>query len=147
MGDSPPWLTWMNNHKGEIEWTGTQPTQFVIDCFKATNYGKLEGSTPPSCAATLCRALEESGYLSPHSAAAVDFTRTGLGCTLKPGAIAVFKWKNGDHHVSVCTRVIDEDTAEFLGGNQGHKIQTAIYPRKFIIAVRWPVPIPVKGVA
>lgn len=142
-----PWLKWLQVHIGEMEWTGAKPTQFITDCFKFTNYGKLDGSTPPSCAATLCRALEEVGYLSPHSAAAADFARVGLGCSLKPGAIGVFKWKTGDHHVSVCSKVIDEDLAEFTGGNQGHRVQPAIYARKYLIAIRWPAPMPVKSVA
>lgn len=137
--DKLPWLSWLNKYVGEPEYTGTTPTAFIEECFRHTNYGSLHGSTPPSCAATLCAALEESGYLSPHSARALDFTAVGLGCALKPGAIAVFQWKDGSHHVSVCQKVIDDNYAIFLNGNQGHMLQPATYARKYIIAIRWPM--------
>lgn len=148
MIDDKPWLTFMTQRMGTPTVTGALPTQMIEEAFERhTTYGKLHGTTPSSCAAVLCMALETNGYLSPHSAAAVDFARVGLGCTLKPGAIGVFKWKNGEHHVSVCRKVLSDNEAVFIGANQHHEIDDAVYQRKYLVAVRWPVPLPVKGVA
>lgn len=91
MGELTPWLDWLKKHIGEKEWTGSSPSAFVEECFKHTNYGPLHGSTPASCAATLCAALEESGYRSTKSAAALSFAKYGDPCDLKEGAIIVFE--------------------------------------------------------
>lgn len=131
-----PWLDWLLKHEGEPEYTGTTPTAFVQECFSHTTFGKLVDSTPPSCAATLCAALEENGYLSPHSAAAISFSEYGTASGLVVGAICVFEWQSGMHHVSCC---LDPSKNLFLGGNQGHMLQRAVYNPKFIIATRWPV--------
>lgn len=130
------WLDWLIKHEGEPEFTGSQPTPFIIECFKHTNYGSLSGSTPPACAATLCAALEETGYASPHSAAALAFVGYGVTNPLQIGSICVFQWPSGDHHVSCC---LDPSKLIFLGGNQGHMLQRATYDPKYIIACRWPV--------
>lgn len=133
-----PWLDWMRKYIGTPEVTGAEPTDFVRDCFAHTNYGPLDGSTPPSCAATLCRALEESGFRSTKSAAAISFSKYGDPCEVKQGAIVVFQWGSGDHHVSVIDS-FDDQYVTCIGGNQGHKIQPATFGRKWIIATRWPV--------
>jgi len=132
---STPWLDWLLKHEGEPEFTGTEPTPFVKECFSHTSYGPLHGSTPASCAATLCAALEESGYSSPHSAAAISFAKFGEKCDLQVGAICVFQWPNGEHHVSVC---LSPEKNLFLGGNQGHMLQRQTYNPKYIIAIRRP---------
>lgn len=133
-----PWLDWMKEHIGEVEWTGHKPSRFVEDCFKFTSYGPLNGSTPPACAATLCRALEECGYSSSKSAAAMSYATYGMPSDLKKGAIIVFEWADGSHHVSVCYRIFD-DMIKCIGGNQGHMIQSRNFGLKWIKAIRWPV--------
>lgn len=130
------WLDWLLKHEGEPEFTGSEPTPFVIECFKHTSYGDLKGSTPSSCAATLCAALEESGYASPHRADAVSFAKYGSSTALRVGSICVFQWPSGEHHVSCC---LDPKKHLFLGGNQGHMLQRAVYDPKYIIATRRPV--------
>lgn len=132
------WLYKMHEWEGTVEWTGTTPSERVIMFFSHTNYGPLHGSTPASCAATLCAALELSGYRSTKSAAAISYAKYGDPCELKQGAIVVFQWPSGEHHVTV-VESFTEETVTCVGGNQGHKIQPATYFRKYIIATRWPV--------
>jgi hypothetical protein len=142
MTDPFPWLTWIKSHLGEITKTGgTAPTAFVSEIFRHTNYGPLRGVTPASCAACLCAALEETGFSSPHSAAAISFVKYGSLCELQPGALCVFEWSPGEHHVSVCESLSpgDESTAFFLNANQGHRVQVSRYPVSSIIAIRFPV--------
>lgn len=136
MSDAP-WLDWMKSHIGEPEYTGSVPTPFIEECFSHTNYGPLDGSTPASCAATLCAALEESGYRSTRSAAALSYANYGEPSELKQGAIIVFQWASGDHHVSVCD-TFDAETVACIGGNQGHLLQPSRFNQKWIIATRWP---------
>jgi hypothetical protein len=134
-----PWMDWMRAHRGEVQQTGAKPTAFTEEIFSHTNFGPLNGFTPESCAATVCAALEETGYRSTKSAAAKSYVNYGAACDLKPGCIVVFQWPDGGHHVDFCDQIIDASTMRGLGGNQGHALQDSNFLRKFIIATRWPV--------
>jgi len=134
-----PWMDWMREHRGEVQQTGATPTAFTEEIFSHTNFGPLHGSTPESCAATVCAALEESGYRSTRSAAAMSYRSYGTPCELKPGCIVVYQWPSGGHHVDFCDAILDSDTVRGLGGNQGHSLQDSNFLRKFIVATRWPV--------
>jgi kumamolisin len=142
--DAPPampWMDWMRSHRGEMQQTGAKPTTFTEEIFKHTTFGPLNGTTPESCAATVCAALEETGYKSTHSAAAASYMSYGAKCDLKPGCVVVFRWPNGQHHVDFCDAIIDNATVRGLGGNQGHSLQDSDYSSKYIVATRWPVRI------
>jgi hypothetical protein len=132
-------MAWMRAHRGQIQQTGAKPTPLTLEIFRHTSFGDLQGVTPPSCAATVCAAHEESGYKSTHNAAAISYRDYGVACDLKPGCIVVLRWQNNDHHVDFCDEVIDGDTVRGLGGNQGHELKDSDYSRQYIIATRWPV--------
>ncbi|SHN73472.1 glycoside hydrolase domain-containing protein [Bradyrhizobium erythrophlei] len=134
-----PWMDWMRRHRGEVQQTGAKPTAFTEEIFSHTSYGALNGFTPESCAATVCAALEETGYRSTKSAAAKSYVTYGTACDLKPGCIVVFQWPDGGHHVDFCDEIVDASVIRGLGGNQGHALQDSNFLRKFIIATRWPV--------
>lgn len=135
-----PWLDWMTSHIGEVEATGTPATDFDKEVFSHTDYGPLDdGLMQPGCAATACAALEETGFTSPHNAAAISFKDYGEACELKPGCVVVFQWSNGEHHVSFCKEILDDNYVSCLGGNQGHEVKVSTFSRSFIIATRYPV--------
>lgn len=137
-GGYVPWMGWMRAHLGEAELTGAAATDFDDDIASHTSYGNLDGVMVPGCAMTACAALEESGFKSPHNAAAVSFADFGAGCVIKPGCIVVFKWAGGGHHVTFCDHIIDDKMVACLGGNQGHQVKVSIFSRSFITASRWP---------
>jgi hypothetical protein len=141
--DPAPWLVWMKSHIGEAEQTGAVASEFDNEVFSHTSYGNLDGVMEPGCAATACAALEESGFKSPHNAAAEKFRNLGDPCELKPGCVVGFNWKGqkGVHcdHVTFCDHVIDENLVACLGGNQGHQVKVSIFSRKFIDFTNWPV--------
>ena len=138
-----PWLTWMKSHIGESENTGGVATPFDEEVFSHTSYGDLDGVMEPGCAATACAALEESGYNSPHHAAAESFRGFGIPHGLEPGAIVGFNWKGkkGVHcdHVTFCDHIVSDTLVACLGGNQGHEVKVSIFSRANIDFVRWPV--------
>lgn len=140
--DPSPWLAWMKSHIGESEQTGAKATDFDNEVFSHTSYGNLDGVMEPGCAATACAALEESGFKSPHNAAAESFRNFGIDSELKPGAIVGFNWSGikGRHanHVTFCDHIISEELVACLGGNQGHEVKVSVFSRKFIDFVRFP---------
>lgn len=135
-----PWMDWMRSHLGEPEYTGKPATPFDKEVFSHTSYGPLkDGIMQPGCAATAAAALEETGFKSPHNAAAISFVQFGSPCPLKPGCIMVFQWDTGEHHVSFCDHVVDGNLVAGLGGNQTHELRVSVFSRKYLIATRWPV--------
>ena len=139
--ENAPWLEWLEKHVGEKEWTGEEPSQFVKDCFAHTTYGPLHGVTPASCAATICAALENTGYKSTKSAAAKSFASSSFGviCGIIPGSIGVFEFSPGHRHVTCIRKVFQDGLLECVGGNQGHYLKAAKYDKKYLISTRWPV--------
>lgn len=124
---------------GQPEVTGSAPTEFDRMIFSYTDYGPLGNTMESGCAATICAMLAQTGYKSTRSAAAISYKKYGTPCELKPGAICVFEWSPGEHHVSTCLKVIDQKTAVFRGGNQSHLVKDSVYETRYLIGIRWPV--------
>ena len=136
--DQTPWLTLAEKYLGEHEIAGRKDNQFILDCFKHTGY-KADHDEVPWCAAFMCRVLEESGFKSTKSAAAISFEHYGSPVDVKPGAILVFQWAGGDHHVTMVHHIVDENYVCCIGGNQSDMVKLSVFPRNRIIACRWPV--------
>lgn len=138
---SYPWIEWMESHVGEHETfikTGVS-NPFIDALFKHTTYGKAHDNIP-WCAACACTALEESGYSSPHSAAAIAFAKYGTACKLTVGCIVVIEHPNKSHHVTFCHSIsADGHTFVGLGGNQKDSVCYSTYNSSEIIAARWPI--------
>lgn len=136
-----PWMDWLRSHIGEIEQSGGKATPFDNEIFSHTDYGNLDGVMVAGCAATLCAALEETGFKSSHKATAESFRHVGQACGLIPGCIVGFNWKgNPDHadHVSTLDHIINQSTGAFLGGNQSHRLQISTFSLARVVFTRWP---------
>lgn len=133
-----PWMDWMRSHLGEHEVAGSGNNPFIVALFKHTTYKTNQDSTP-WCAAAVSTALEETGYLSTRSAAALSYKNYGEACSLKPGCILVFGFQNGLHHVSFLDHWVGEHQIAALGGNQADSIKISTYAKRDILASRWPV--------
>ncbi len=136
-----PWLDWLHEHIGEPTVTNAKATDFDRMVFSHTSDDEVEqtGIMAAGCAAVLCAALELTGYKSTHRADAISFKNYGTITPLRPGAICVFTWDSGQHHVSVCDHLIDGKTAAFTGGDQQSKLKTSVYEIRHLSACRWPV--------
>jgi uncharacterized protein (TIGR02594 family) len=132
------WMQWLTKHIGEHEITGTNHNNpFIVSLFKHTTYFTSNDETP-WCAACACAALEENGYMSPHRADAISFSKAGSPCELKPGCIVVIRHPSGGHHVTFCDSIVDEHYFVGLGGNQSDCLKKSTYKRSEVIATRWP---------
>lgn len=138
MESETPWLELAKKYLGEHEIAGRRDNQFVLDCFKYTGY-KADHDEVPWCAAFICRMLAETGYKHTHSAAAMSYADYGSPHQIIPGAIVVFKWAGGGHHVSLVHHVIDNQYVACLGGNQSDMVKISVFPISRIVAHRWPV--------
>ncbi len=123
---------------GEHEISGYKDNQFILDCFQFTGY-KASHDEVPWCAAFVGRVLHEVGCKGTGSAAANSYLHYGVASELVPGAVIVFKWASGGHHVSFCHHVVDSHYVACLGGNQSDSVKISVFNRKFIEAVRAPV--------
>lgn len=146
--DSTPWVTFFKEHDGESCPTGAPPTAFIEMIFKHTDYGPLNGITPPACAAGMCAALETNGYKSTHDASAISYKDYGTECEMKFGAILVLQHASGGHHVTTFDSWKDKGNFVALcrGSNQDHKVQLEAFDlsgnvngHNSVIACRWPV--------
>ncbi len=134
-----PWMDWMRSHIGEHELDGLKNNNpFIVSLFKHTTY-KTDNDETPWCAATVSSALEETGFKSSHSAAAISYKNYGVACDLIPGCIVVMQHPSGGHHVTFCDHVVDSKKFAGLGGNQSNALKVSVFDRSEIIATRWPI--------
>jgi hypothetical protein len=144
-----PWIHWLKVNDGAPCPTGAPPPPFIIKVFKHTSFGN-PSPTPPACAATLCCALEECGFRSPHSARAADFIHYGIDVTGRDliGSIIVIRHASGAHHVTTFDGWVDKSKGlmRARGGNQNHRVCVAVYNvsgnkhgHDEIVAWRWAV--------
>jgi hypothetical protein len=137
-------MDWMKAHDGEPFVTGAPPTAFNRMVFSHTDCPMGE-TMLPGCAATVCAALELTGYKSTHDASAISYKDYGTACELKENCIIVIEHQTGNHHVTFCDHIISRYPLMVAcrGGNQSHKLQVSTYTFNQggdkILATRWPV--------
>lgn len=135
----------MEAHEGEPFVTGEPPTDFNRYCFSFTDC-PLEDEMLPGCAATMCAALESTGYKSTGDASAISYANYGTPCELIPGCIVVIEHLDGPlkggHHVAFFVEQNSKTTVNLFGGNQNHLLCKADFSliKNRIIAKRWPIP-------
>jgi uncharacterized protein (TIGR02594 family) len=108
-----------------------------VKYFTATDFGIPQGDTP-YCAAFANWCLAQVGIKGSGHADAISFADWGKDVSdSKPyGAIVVFEWSSGGHHVS-----FSAGDGKFLGGNQtdAHEVVEESLPLGSAIAWRMPV--------
>lgn len=141
-----PWLTVMLNEliAGVKETPGPGETDAINRYHAVTAAGVPPGDGDETnwCASCQCYGLEKSGIISPRSKSARSFERWGVPIPLslpRRGAIAVLERgldpKNG--HVGTLLHWTQFDVF-LVGGNQGNAVSIARYPRRRVVAFRWP---------
>lgn len=135
----PKWLTIARSYLGEEEIPGPEDSAFIMGCFSHTLYPLNQvRDEVPWCAAFICRVLEEAGEVSTKSARALSYLNFGEESPLVPGALLVFQWPNGNHHVTLLDHVIDDHELACIGGNQQNRVKISIYLKRHLVACRFP---------
>lgn len=143
-----PWMDWL---KAKIGMNEQNNDAELSKGWIHTDYhpGTVRGADNAWCAMTLCWALEELGYKSPHDASAISFKGYGTATELKYGAIIVIEHPSGGHHVTTCHQIVANEpgniVVDCLGGNQQDSIMISRYnlsgteSNDKILAIRWPI--------
>jgi uncharacterized protein (TIGR02594 family) len=139
--ESAPWLAQGLSVLGMNEIVNGKVNPLVTEMFSFTSYKTQKNE--PWCAAFICWCLAKTGYANPATAAAVGFSKYGVACDYKKGAIIVMRHPSGGHHVTFFDSWINENDkmAKCYGGNQGNQAKYSTYDFKSetILGVRWPV--------
>lgn len=94
----------------------------------------------PWCGIAMAGVLDECGLgvaVPPEPAAAISWMKCGVPCEPKPGAIAIFPRKGGNH-VTVIRR-IEGNIWHCIGGNQSDSICTTKFDGSQARGTRWPI--------
>ncbi len=137
---STPWLDWLIKFEGEKEIPGSKDNPWITELFsKYTSYGRTDADETPWCAATVCAALQETGYKNPRRADVLGFRNYGKVSTLIQGALVGLRWSSGSRHITTVRGGITSTHFNGIGGNQSNMLNTTKYPRSSIEFIRWPV--------
>lgn len=145
----PPWLTIARGELGVREYGnkgGLRPgPNGELSNPRVERYQKAVGMRQddevPWCAAFAGWCLEQAGLPSTNSGAARSYARWGIGLRdPRPGCVVVL-WRemvNGPHgHVGFFERE-DSKGIWILAGNQGNAVTVRPFPRRRLLAFRWP---------
>lgn len=137
LNDSP----WMNVALDEIgvkEVLGQSNNPRIVEYHQYTTL-KATNDETPWCSSFTSYCLEKVNIKSTRNAMARSYMEWGHPLPdLQYGCIVVLKRGKGwQGHVGFCHSVTDKDVM-ILGGNQGYSVCIKEYPKKDIIAIRWP---------
>jgi flagellar protein FlgJ len=123
-----PWMSYAEQEIGVVE---PESAKY----FSATDYDGPKGYAP-YCAAFANWCLEKAGVKGTGHANAISFANWGVEVPEHThGAIVVFEWDNGHHHVSFYA-----GDGEFLGGNQTRAHEVCREHISFDYAIAWRMP-------
>lgn len=135
----PPWLTWAKGELGQKEIRGGENPRILWYHTHATKTGTFKEDEIPWCASFICSALRETGFPDTNNALAASYINYGVPCDKDAnGAITIFKWSDGSHHVSLRAVNPDFPGKTYLGGNQKDSVRYTDYNQKYVVASRWP---------
>jgi uncharacterized protein (TIGR02594 family) len=133
----PSWLRLALKELGQREIKGPSANPRIVAYHQTTRLASKSDETP-WCASFLSWIMVEAGYNSTRSAAASSWAEYGVACSVRRGAVAVFK-RTGGHHVGIVVG-IGNGFVWLLGGNQGDAVTIAKYSTAKLIAYRCPEP-------
>jgi len=138
MGD-PYWMEIAKAEHGTAEIQGGENPR-ILEYFRSTSYHAAEDEVP-WCAAFVSWVLDQCGLANPSTVRARDFEAYGTEIReWQPGAIAVL-WRGSPTastgHVGFIVTVMG-DQVVLLGGNQGNRVDLAIYPLAQVLSYRSP---------
>jgi uncharacterized protein (TIGR02594 family) len=133
------WLDVAEAEHGTAEVRGGENPR-ILEYFRSTVYHAPEDEVP-WCAAFVSWVLDQCQLDNPSTVRARDFLEYGTELPdWRPGCIGVL-WRGSPTastgHVGFVISVMG-DQVVLLGGNQGDRVDLAIYPRSQVLSYRWP---------
>lgn len=133
-----PWMKIAEQELGTAEDPTNKSNPKILRYAASLKYPMRDDSSDKWCAMFAAYCLEQSGFMHSKSAAAISYMPFGIECEPIYGAIAVFEWSSGFHHVAFVDGV-EGELLRCLGGNQGpDKVCYKVFDKKYLIACRWP---------
>jgi uncharacterized protein (TIGR02594 family) len=148
MTDTEPlWLQLARSDLGVSEVVGPKASLVIKGYFRDAGHPEIEDDATAWCAAASCSWLKRAGFPIPPRATslmAMSFESYGTPLdTFKPGAICVFyrgakREKTWQRHVAIGVRETKTHIV-CIGGNQSDSVSEQKFPKKDLVAMRWPV--------
>jgi uncharacterized protein (TIGR02594 family) len=143
----PLWLQLARSDLGVSEVVGPKASLVIKGYFKDAGHPEIEDDATAWCAASACSWLKRAGFPIPPRATslmAMSFESYGAPLeTFKPGAICIFyrsakREKTWQRHVAIGVRETKTHIV-CIGGNQSDSVSEQRFPKKDLVAMRWPV--------
>lgn len=141
--DKPGWLVLAEALDGLKEAPGAANNPEVVRLFADAGFPGIKTDSTAWCAAFVNAVLERAGHRGSRSLAARSFEGWGIGLSGPAlGAIATKK-RNGSAWQGHTGLVVGASAAQvfLLGGNQSAMVCVAAFPRRDIVAFRWPADV------
>ena len=140
MTQNAPWLEIAMAEIGTKEIKGKKDNPRVMEYLRASGQDWARHDEVPWCAAFTGWCLEQSGATSTNSLMARSYSRYGVPLEKPvPGCIVVLKRGNPPSgHVGFYLGKTGTGRIKILGGNQSNQVSITTFPKRRVIAYRWP---------
>lgn len=141
--DPMPWMKIAIGELGQKEIPGPKDNPRIKEYQKVTgNDISSYSDEVPWCASFVSWCLEQAGVKSTKNGMAMSYYGWGKDVKADPpyGAIVVWQWSSGGHHVSFFEGWSDSEkrNVKEIGGNQSDAVTRNEYASRYIIAMRMP---------
>jgi uncharacterized protein (TIGR02594 family) len=146
-GIEPLWLQLARADLGVSEVVGPKASPVIKGYFRDAGHPEIEDDVTAWCAAASCSWLKRAGFPIPPRASslmAMSFESYGTPLkTFKTGAICIFyrgakREKTWQRHVAIGVKETKTHIV-CIGGNQSDSVSEQKFPKKDLVAMRWPV--------
>jgi uncharacterized protein (TIGR02594 family) len=141
--NDPAWLAAARTYVGQREIKGIGSNPLILKWWQSIRAPFTDDETP-WCAGFVGAMLEQVGIRSTRAASARSYCAWGVALNwMILGAVVVFERGPGHGHVGFVVGRDESTNLLVLGGNQGDSVSVATFPMSRIIALRWPVAVPI----
>lgn len=138
----PAWLREARKYLGLRELSGARHEKEILKFFTDAGHPEIRNDETAWCAAFINAVLKRTGYKGTQRLDARSFQNFGQKLSEpRIGCIVVFKRGNSSWQGHVAFYLGETPThIRVLGGNQNNSVSIANYPKKDLLAYRWPKP-------
>jgi uncharacterized protein (TIGR02594 family) len=136
----PPWLALARKEDGTREIPGARHNPRVLEYFRDAGHPEISDDETAWCAAFVGSMLKRSGYMGTGSLMARSYAKWGVACEPKIGCVVVTTRGRDDGVFGHVGFYVGEDHSHvfLLGGNQSNAVNVKKFPKKIVLAYRWP---------
>lgn len=136
----PPWLALARKEDGTREIPGSRHNPRILEYFEDAGHPEISDDETAWCAAFVGAMLKRAGYAGTGNPMARSYAKWGVETAPRIGCVVVMTRGRDDGVFGHVGFYVGEDVNNVfvLGGNQSNAVNVKKFPKRVVLAYRWP---------